>query len=1367
MQRSKSKTMSTSTQTLLSGPLTQRRTAAPSRCLSHLSDKELEKYLRVSPPASVSQSEDDDVTDVSNDVIPASSKNKWMFESSDSARSSPFNLQVRFMRALMQSADDQNGSMPSSMVSSSLLSRDLCSTFTKIQRLNRQLQVLPLVSVLKEKVDIVTSNLSHLLSHLPLPKGGEYEGLVLLMKLSVGTSAYNVGWKIKELLVLLGDVDADRLPTYFKAELKLVMKHVQNALQFGELGMKNVTIDHTLRPLEQAPIIRLIDDDAYDCGDLDLDDILSSSDDDDVDLRTFDKDVVEVGGSRDVVAKRPKPVTTLVQLGDRCNDKGQKRRRRRSEKTHPTKESRPRHTIPSPPKGKQSQLRGKGGKFAKIDKLVKSKHSKTSKKVPSATVSKASNSPVSSATVEKSSNHATVKNKQFSNHVGSLVDTSTPLSLPKPTAKVDTPTNGGSSVTVTPISHPILPINSNKDLLEPIKLLTSLAATMISKGIPVGNAVTTSTVSISQPRATQSAVSTLASSLEQGKSVGTNTINDECRSGRVEASNLSSTTFTPIAKALSPTSTSPSGLSFRSLTTPSFSLSSKNGQVSAVSAAPRASQVQVMVLPSVPSLSVTSVMSQVQPQTDSVYRRSVTPSSSTLSLSSSTLPPAVIAASSLLSLPPGPWNRLPISLPPSIVTTSAIPALQNSARRQGRTQSMTNAPAPLMRSSIVNSFPAPTTSGTSRLATPSVTSPPSINMTPKFSLPVVAMNMRQLFSMPVAIPPSGTVTVSPSLATPTVAPPTIVSSTPSVVASSPSPASTAPSSSSSATSEDISTPSAVNNSEAPSPDIVTTSTESSLPSDTLASFSEASTSPRLSSTINIAAATPTTCTVTPVEGVDLLPDLPESNNSTTVVVIDPLSSPEAEQPPLPPPPSSTLPTTVSDTVAASLSSLLGLGSSPSPSNSVGNTSSSDPTGPKSNPAAVGLPSSVESAAMSSSSRSSLSKASPTLEEILSSSSALLTSIAAQGVDTPQSATTTVSQVSRGEDGPQRFRNFMMEYAMQHLCVAREQSTSQGIQTLSSVRADDSKHRPKRSSRIQNQAGISSTVAALKASIFKGRKNSPQTKGSAPSSSTKDSSTVQDCHRLVALSPSPLTDTYMNHLTTTLNANPTLEDLKMMYSPQTPTDSTTTVESSVAASSNSSVIVIDDDGTETAALCEEDTAQSAGASPLPTTTSQANPTTSTESQQSSASPSENSISTPPISSPPSDTTANGDVFVFPDGINPRDVTPLVQVMHDEKGVLIKWTLPKKYLELQEGVTMYELYAHIIKGGADHEEIPPVSEWSQVGKVKPLRLPMAVTLTNVVKTKKYFFPVRVLFGGEACASQFSKPSCFGEESKVIVL
>ena len=1408
MQQIKSTMKSTTTQTIMSGPRAERRASGPSRCLSHLSDKELEQYLRVSPPTSAVQSEDDDdAIDVSNDVVPASSKNKWMFEPSDSARSSAFNLQVRFMRALMQNADDQNESTPSSMVSSSLLSRDLCSTFTKIQRLNQQLQVLPLVSVLKEKVDVVTSNVNHLLSHLPLPKGAEYEDLVLLMKLSIGTSAYNVGWKIKELLALLGDVNADRLPAYFKAELKLVMKHVRNALQFGESEMKNVTVDHTLRPLEQTPIRRLIDDDTCDSGDLDLDDMLSSSDDDEHQQK-LDEEEVEVGGDRDLVARRPKPVRKLVQLGDRRNDKGQKKhRRRREKKTHSTKEGRPRHilSLPSlvegkaaPVKGKPSLLRGYGGRFVKTNKHEKSKASKTSKKAPSTAVSKARSSPMSPAAIKKSVNR-----------VVSQVNSRTPLILrkpaavAKPAAVVTTPSNNGSSVTVTPINRPILPINSsNKHLSEPIKLLTSLAATMMSKGIPVGEAVTTSTASVSQPRVTHStdtAISSTTSSLKQVNSVGTNTSSGMCTSGRVEVSNLSSNTFTPIVKAISPTSTGPNGL--RSATTPS---SSKNQPISAVSAASRASQIQA-----------------------GTQRRSNT-ATSTLSLSSSTLPPAVIAASSLLTLPPGPWNRLPISLPPSIVTASAIPALQNSAR-QGRAQSVTKAPAPLMRSSTLNGFPAPI-SRTSRLAMPSVTPPPSINMAPHFSFPMVAMNVTPLFSMPVVVPP-GSVTVASPLTTPTVATPPVVaaalSHTPSAqTVAGPPPVSTAPSSSAappSATTVSVpppisletpnpgvsattvsappsisletpnpgvsattvSAPSSISL-ETPNPGVITTSSVSRPPSDTSTSFSEAPASPVLRSSINIEAATPTTCTVTPVEGTDVLPDLPESNSSTTVVVIDPL--PEAEQPRPPPSPP---PATVSHTAASSSS-----GSGSSSATLSADAVSSDPTDSKSNPVAVSLPSSlsssesnsVDTAALSS---SSSGKASPSLVEMLSSSSAaLLTSFAAQGQNAPHSVITTTSPVPRCDDSPlallepQRFRNLLAQYSTHTVSMAnREQSMSQGIQTLSSVSAD-SKHKPRRSSRIQNQASISSpSVAALKASIYKRRRNSPQRKASAPSS-TKDTST-QDSHRLVALSPAPLTDTCMNHLATTLNANPTLEDLKMMYS-QTLTDGTTVVSTAAASSSSATtaVIVIDDDNdkyTETAFSSEEVTT-SASAS-LSTTVSQANPAISTESQQSSASPLENSISTPPIStaaptsenngiskpvsqdvspisSPPPDSVTNGD-FVFPDGINPHDVTPLVQVMHDEKGVLIKWTLPKKYLKLQEGVTAYELYAHIIKGRVE-EEIPPVSDWSRVGKVKPLKLPMAVTLTNVIKTKKYFFSVRALFGSETCASQFSKPSCFREDS-----
>lgn len=113
--------------------------------------------------------------------------------------------------------------------------------------------------------------------------------------------------------------------------------------------------------------------------------------------------------------------------------------------------------------------------------------------------------------------------------------------------------------------------------------------------------------------------------------------------------------------------------------------------------------------------------------------------------------------------------------------------------------------------------------------------------------------------------------------------------------------------------------------------------------------------------------------------------------------------------------------------------------------------------------------------------------------------------------------------------------------------------------------------------------------------------------------------------------------------------------------------------------------------------------------------------------------------------------------LPVDVDPLDISPVVQVFHDTKGVLIKWTLPKKYIHLQEGVKLYELYAYIVKRGSD--ELPPISQWSKVGVIKPLKLPMAVTLTNVVKTKKYAFAVRALFG--KTASQYSKPSSLRED------
>ena len=125
-------------------------------------------------------------------------------------------------------------------------------------------------------------------------------------------------------------------------------------------------------------------------------------------------------------------------------------------------------------------------------------------------------------------------------------------------------------------------------------------------------------------------------------------------------------------------------------------------------------------------------------------------------------------------------------------------------------------------------------------------------------------------------------------------------------------------------------------------------------------------------------------------------------------------------------------------------------------------------------------------------------------------------------------------------------------------------------------------------------------------------------------------------------------------------------------------------------------------------------------------------------------------------PSSNIPTSGGNSTLPLGVNPLEITPMVQVLNDVKGVLIKWTLPKKYIPLEALVRSYEIYAFIVK--ADGTGVyPPFSEWSKVGKIQPLKLPMAVTLTNVLKTKKYMFSVRAIFDEDsATVSQFSKPS-----------
>ena len=102
---------------------------------------------------------------------------------------------------------------------------------------------------------------------------------------------------------------------------------------------------------------------------------------------------------------------------------------------------------------------------------------------------------------------------------------------------------------------------------------------------------------------------------------------------------------------------------------------------------------------------------------------------------------------------------------------------------------------------------------------------------------------------------------------------------------------------------------------------------------------------------------------------------------------------------------------------------------------------------------------------------------------------------------------------------------------------------------------------------------------------------------------------------------------------------------------------------------------------------------------------------------------------------------------------KDVTfpvPKVQVKASEHGVVIKWTFSEENLHHQTAVTRYELYAHAISASVAN---PPVHHWGKVGVIKPLTLPMAVTLTNFTKGQIYLFSVRAFFTG-GC-SVYSEP------------
>ena len=87
----------------------------------------------------------------------------------------------------------------------------------------------------------------------------------------------------------------------------------------------------------------------------------------------------------------------------------------------------------------------------------------------------------------------------------------------------------------------------------------------------------------------------------------------------------------------------------------------------------------------------------------------------------------------------------------------------------------------------------------------------------------------------------------------------------------------------------------------------------------------------------------------------------------------------------------------------------------------------------------------------------------------------------------------------------------------------------------------------------------------------------------------------------------------------------------------------------------------------------------------------------------------------------------------------------------QGLLIKWTFSTEFLHWQNMVEKYDLYAFVCNRGV---EVPDVSLWGKVGEIKPLALPMAVTLTNFARGQCYAFSVRVNYIS-GVVSRYSDP------------
>lgn len=82
-------------------------------------------------------------------------------------------------------------------------------------------------------------------------------------------------------------------------------------------------------------------------------------------------------------------------------------------------------------------------------------------------------------------------------------------------------------------------------------------------------------------------------------------------------------------------------------------------------------------------------------------------------------------------------------------------------------------------------------------------------------------------------------------------------------------------------------------------------------------------------------------------------------------------------------------------------------------------------------------------------------------------------------------------------------------------------------------------------------------------------------------------------------------------------------------------------------------------------------------------------------------------------------------------------PKLQVSSTARGIIVRWSFAFEDLFYQTLIKHYVLCAYVGKA------LPPLSAWGKVGNIRPMRLPMAVTLTNFMPGETYYFVVQAHF------------------------